>query len=78
MAPDPQGGGVGQVVRLDPLLRVRVPRLCKINNKVRWVAVRRSEFESRLGIPWRFRPLSLQIYKYLEKGLSECYERMIV
>ncbi len=33
MAPAPQGGGVGQVVRLDPLLRVRVPRLSNINNK---------------------------------------------
>ncbi len=34
MVPAPQGGGVGQVVRLDPLLRVRVTRLCNIKNKV--------------------------------------------
>ncbi len=34
MAPAPQRGGVGQEVRLYPLLRVRVPRLCNINNKV--------------------------------------------
>ncbi len=46
MAPAPQGGGVGQVVRLDTLLRVRVPRLCNIKNKVQlfsWLLLLREE-----------------------------------
>ncbi len=46
MAPAPQGGGVAQVVRLDLFLRVRVPSLCKINNKVQgfsWLLLLREE-----------------------------------
>jgi hypothetical protein len=46
MAPAPQGGGVCQMVWLDQLLRVRVPRLCNISNKVQcfsWLLLLREE-----------------------------------